>query len=272
MVLKRQDRLRARSHPAPLVKPGSGALYRAGAAMSVELYTRLNDDFASFRDADSVSGMLGWISDRYGLESVAYFGVNAKKPSVSDPYLAVTYSSEWISHYVEQQYVEIDPVLQRGFGSILPIDWQTFDIQGIKLKRFFGEAREFGLGTNGLTVPVRGRKGSRALFTITSGAGHREWQALSGHLKRELLLLSYQVHQTVEIQEGLVEDTPRLSPRELECLKWSASGKTVAEIGIILGLSDKTVRYYLDQARFKLDATNNTHAVAKALNTNLITL
>jgi len=56
-----------------------------------------------------------------------------------------------------------------------------------------------------------------------------------------------------------------LSPRERECLKWAACGRTLKEIARILDLSHSSVRVYLDMARRKLDAVNLTQAVAVAI-------
>ncbi|KQT85560.1 LuxR family transcriptional regulator [Aurantimonas sp. Leaf443] len=55
-----------------------------------------------------------------------------------------------------------------------------------------------------------------------------------------------------------------LSGRERDCLKLAMLGKTSAEIGIILGLSEYTVSQYLSAATRKMDASNRTHAVALA--------
>ena len=57
----------------------------------------------------------------------------------------------------------------------------------------------------------------------------------------------------------------KLSSRETECLTWTASGKTSAEIAIILRLSEHTVNHYLTAACQKLCATNRAHAVYKAM-------
>ena len=61
-----------------------------------------------------------------------------------------------------------------------------------------------------------------------------------------------------------------LSERENECLTWIAHGKTYQEIGMIIGLSWSTVKTYLDTARYKLDAVNMPHAVAKAITLGII--
>ncbi|MEK9944831.1 MAG: helix-turn-helix domain-containing protein [Alphaproteobacteria bacterium] len=57
---------------------------------------------------------------------------------------------------------------------------------------------------------------------------------------------------------------PRLSPRETECLEWTAQGKTTWEIAQILCLSDSTVNYYIRNAMKKLAVHTKAHAVSKA--------
>jgi DNA-binding CsgD family transcriptional regulator len=61
-----------------------------------------------------------------------------------------------------------------------------------------------------------------------------------------------------------------LTDRELECLKWSAEGKTYEDTGTLLGISARTVRFFLENARHKLGSLNTTHAVASAMLRGLI--
>lgn len=61
-----------------------------------------------------------------------------------------------------------------------------------------------------------------------------------------------------------------LTTRELEVIRWTAQGKTSAEIGQILTLSDHTVNAYMTNAIKKLDCVNRTQLVAKALRLRLI--
>lgn len=63
---------------------------------------------------------------------------------------------------------------------------------------------------------------------------------------------------------------PSLTEREIECLKWSAEGKTYEDIGMLLGISARTVRFFLENARHKLGSLNTTHAVANAMLLGLI--
>ena len=58
---------------------------------------------------------------------------------------------------------------------------------------------------------------------------------------------------------------PRLTARELECLRWCATGKTYWETAIILGVAERTVDFHMRSARRKLGATSNANCVARAI-------
>lgn len=80
-------------------------------------------------------------------------------------------------------------------------------------------------------------------------------------------------HAVDRLGAVLVDNNPLqrwLTERELQCLDWSAKGKTSADIAIILSLSVLTVNNYLASATGKLNATSRTHAVAEAVRRRLI--
>jgi DNA-binding CsgD family transcriptional regulator len=61
-----------------------------------------------------------------------------------------------------------------------------------------------------------------------------------------------------------------LTTGERRVLLWCGNGKTSFEISRILGLSEHTVNHYIASAVRKLDATNRTHAIAKAIKMNIV--
>jgi len=63
-----------------------------------------------------------------------------------------------------------------------------------------------------------------------------------------------------------------LTPRERETLIWAAAGKSAADTGDILGITERTVTAHITSACQKLDAVNKTQAVARALQYRLIGL
>jgi LuxR family quorum sensing-dependent transcriptional regulator len=69
-------------------------------------------------------------------------------------------------------------------------------------------------------------------------------------------------------EELAAGESPRsrlLTPRELECMRWVALGKTDEEIGIILAISARTARFHVENAKKKLGVTTRVQAVAVAL-------
>jgi LuxR family transcriptional regulator len=56
----------------------------------------------------------------------------------------------------------------------------------------------------------------------------------------------------------------QLTPREIEILKWSAEGKTAADIAIILNMKERTVHFHVANAVQKMGVCNKIAAVVQA--------
>ena len=63
---------------------------------------------------------------------------------------------------------------------------------------------------------------------------------------------------------------PRLTPRELEALRWTREGKTAWELGTILGISERTAVLHVNNAMHKLGCASKHQAVLRALQLGLI--
>lgn len=59
-------------------------------------------------------------------------------------------------------------------------------------------------------------------------------------------------------------DAPRLTRREVQCLKWAAAGKTDADIGELVRIAPPTVRFHLKNAADKLRVVGRSQAVREA--------
>ena len=69
--------------------------------------------------------------------------------------------------------------------------------------------------------------------------------------------------------DGLVTP-PQLTEREIECLGWTARGKSCWEVARILSISENTVNFHLKNAVRKLDASNKCHAAALAVSRGIV--
>lgn len=74
----------------------------------------------------------------------------------------------------------------------------------------------------------------------------------------------------MEFSGGLLDDLPELSDRERDCLAFMADGKRDKEIGDLLGITETTVRFHIDNGRKKLGAKNRAQTVARLANLRLL--
>jgi DNA-binding CsgD family transcriptional regulator len=92
-------------------------------------------------------------------------------------------------------------------------------------------------------------------------------------LRRQLRVLGSYFHEHILRLHGHQSDQQMLlTARELDCLKWTAEGKTAWEASVILGITERTVRFHLNTAREKLQCTTTAQAIAKAVRDNMIEL
>ena len=56
----------------------------------------------------------------------------------------------------------------------------------------------------------------------------------------------------VLVPERLQPERPKLTPRELDALRWTMEGKTAWELGTILGISERTAVLHVNNAMHKL--------------------
>ncbi|MEJ0034883.1 MAG: LuxR C-terminal-related transcriptional regulator [Gammaproteobacteria bacterium] len=66
------------------------------------------------------------------------------------------------------------------------------------------------------------------------------------------------------------EPQPDLTVKERDVLQWIASGKTSWEVGRILSISERTVKFHLRNIYAKLDVANRVQAAAKANRLRLV--
>ncbi len=63
--------------------------------------------------------------------------------------------------------------------------------------------------------------------------------------------------------ERSADQTP-LNKKQIECLRWAAAGKSYSDIAAIVGISERTVRYHLDNARSVYGFATITQAIVQA--------
>jgi len=226
-------------------------------------------DLAELPDAaQDFDAFLQEIRDRFGVNHVAYAGMNPINRSVIGH---VTYGEEWQKHYAAQGFHRIDPTLHSARRSIAPVDWSRLE-HDLDYLTVFRSAHDFGIPDQGVTIPVRGPYGDLGGLSLTYGGPKAEWKALCRENLHLWQALSVHVHDLVISSDSFSNllRGPSMSLREREILQWTAEGKSQQDIADILTISHRTVEVHLRSARHKLYALTTAQAVGRAISMGLI--
>ncbi len=213
------------------------------------------------------SGVLD-IKESLEVEHVVFHAVNHS----GDQYVSATYSDAWQKHYRAEDLTRIDPVVKASRTAIRPVNWNKLDWSSKAARSFLADATDAGVGSQGLSVPARGPQGQFAILTVSHTAEAGAWDRRVEEMMDDLQYLTQFINGRALELYGPREEpaVPTLSPRESEVLAQLALGKSRPQAADALGISEHTLRVYIESARLKLGARNTIHAVAKGVFLGLV--
>jgi DNA-binding CsgD family transcriptional regulator len=234
----------------------------------------LVDHLSSGQDPVEHGLLLDAMRCHFEVSHITYYWARPPRGPKTDDLLITTYPQEWVGRYLKCDYGSHDPVLTIGKQSRLPFDWHGLRDASSMATTLFDEAEDIGIGNSGVSVPVWGCDGEGALFSVTAKRRREDWLAFLDTNLSDLIRTALIFHDSVMScrSQRTEQGFQPLSRREVEVLEWAARGKTAWETGQILGLSEKTVHFYLRNAAAKLGVASKTHAVAQAAAGDIIRL
>jgi DNA-binding CsgD family transcriptional regulator len=191
--------------------------------------------------------------DLYTLNSLTYLCVNLPVRSRRNAFAHCLYSDSCIKQFMSGQQLRTTvpkPVLDVGTDRGNTASKHPEGIIVLPLRQRFGETAVLAVSADGL-LHTEDKERTIAELRVLASYFHSHVLRINGYDSANEMLIS---------------------ARELDCLKWTAAGKTAWEASVILGISERTVRFHLNAAREKLDCATTTQAVAKAIMDNLIDL
>jgi LuxR family quorum sensing-dependent transcriptional regulator len=205
----------------------------------------------------------------FGFENFIITGLPNLKERFDQVVLLKKWPLGWFDIYAKEDYVRVDPVIRLCRSTVQPFEWSEAPFDREREHRaaeVMDRARDFRM-QNGFCLPIHGINGYEACFSM-SGVD----LDLSSRTKPALHLMAM---YAFERARQLLAPFPHpsaslLTPREREALMWAAAGKSAADTADILGITERTVTAHIVSACQKLDATNKTQAVARALQYRLI--
>jgi DNA-binding CsgD family transcriptional regulator len=179
------------------------------------------------------------------------------------------YPLMWKEQYAANDYVTIDPTVQHGLSTTEPLIW-TEELFS-ESKPLWEDAKSMGL-KHGWAQSVHSHSGVTGMLTLSRHAEPLEEKELIN--KTPFLVWLTQITH-IGLQKKLLPKMQpsvetKLTPREVEILRWTADGKTSYEISIILSISERTVNFHINNVFSKLNINNKTAAVVQAVILGLI--
>jgi DNA-binding CsgD family transcriptional regulator len=206
----------------------------------------------------------------YPCTTTVYLGLNIRLRADAKRFVQCAYSDTWVKQCVSRE--PMSPARLGGLAQALtgPLDWSDL-ADTPETQKLFACAKDPNGGRQVLSIPLRPLIGETAIFFVTGAMPAEEWKEKRKDLQREFQVLASYFHQHIlRIYGHDAASQMLISARELDCLKWMAAGKTAWEASVILGISERTVRFHLNAAREKLNCLTTTQAVAKAVSQQLI--
>ncbi|MGO4707136.1 autoinducer binding domain-containing protein [Microvirga sp. 2MCAF38] len=205
----------------------------------------------------------------FGFENFIITGLPSPRETFEQVVLLKHWPTGWFDIYTREDYVRVDPIIRLCRNTVRPFEWAEAPFHRERepgAVEVMERATDFRM-KNGFCLPIHGLKGYEACLSM-SGID----LDLSSRTKPAIHLMAMYAFERAR-QVLLPDISARiqvLTARERETLHWAAAGKSAADTGEILGITERTVTAHIVSACDKLGAANKTQAVAKALQHRLI--
>jgi DNA-binding CsgD family transcriptional regulator len=165
-----------------------------------------------------------------------------------------------------------DPVMQHCKTERVPIAWDqsTYVRQGAA--DIWEHQAAYGI-SNGIALALHLPEDRHFLLGVDRAAPLPEDPIELQRLVADLQLFAVYAQDAalrILLPEAQQLERPKLTPRELEVLRWTLDGKTAWEVAQILKISERTAVLHLTNATHKLGANGKHQAAVKALRLGLI--
>ena len=184
------------------------------------------------------------------------------------------FSPGFLENYSRQAFAQCDPLVACGLSGSDPFSWEkgisshTRPATACQVKKLLELSADYGL-KRGLAYASRPMPQSSEASYICLETGREPFSDAHSEALRFALPHLHNLLRRV-CRKAPEEITATLSARELEVMQWLKDGKTAWEIGSILSISERTVKFHIANSYAKLNVTNRSQAIARAMHLNLI--
>lgn len=231
-------------------------------------FANLLDEINDATELKHLSKIGTSVAQTYNFTHFLFILQQLHTPTNNENITLTNYPQDWQDYYQKSGAIRIDPLLNHCLGAITPITWQQLENKLHKSRNginFFETAADFYF-RSGITIPIRSNQGYRGLLSFSRQ--HETHTQLDKRLTNTLpelcTLALFYCEAASKLNSQHAKEQQKLTPRELEIMKWVAEGKDNEMIASILSVSVSAVAFHIRNIYKKLGAANRANAVARA--------
>ena len=235
----------------------------------------LDDGFTSVLSASSRDELLTEIvgfTQRLGFETVAATIIIDRLSGPSEFIGLDNTPAAYRDSFEDAGHCGLDPVAQYCRRHSVPIIWNQNTYVAAGRGTLWESQAQFGYHT-GIALALHLPQGRHFFIGVDRDQALPNRAAEVARMTADLQLFAVYAQEAAQrllIPPAPQDDVPKLTPRELESLRWTMEGKTAWEVGNILGISEHTAARHVNNATQKLGCANKLLAVLMALRQGLI--
>lgn len=227
------------------------------------------------RSREEFRGEVVKFAQELGFDTVSATAVQDETPGCSHFEGVDNIPQSFVDKFEDTSIWHVDPVAQHCKRSSVPIVWDQSTYQSRGLAHQWEEQASFGLCT-GIAVALHMPEGRHFVIGVDRKESLPSDRSVLTRVVADLQLFAVHAQEAAwrlllpNHFDSQSQPKANLTPRELECLRWTMEGKTAWEVGTILGITERTAVLHINNAMHKLDCTSKHQAVLKALRLGLI--
>lgn len=231
-------------------------------------YSELEQAATQLKDEETMLEFLYLMREAYDLQHV-FFGI-LDKPSGTFAKMCGTYPAKWRDYYERHRLSLVDPLFKRSIQQT-PVLWNKMENLSSEEAALMKMREEHGIGPNGMTIPLVSSDGRMSVLSLTGKADSTDsWLKRAQVLFKEFRDIGMIMHAAYLRQNGTHPPKVELSARHIDCIRMIGHGMSLPELAQFQGLTEKSAKNYIKEARKRLRARNNAQLLYNAIQLGFI--
>jgi DNA-binding CsgD family transcriptional regulator len=232
-------------------------------------YSELEQAAKQLKDEETMLQFLILMREAYDLQHV-FFGI-LDKASGTFAKMCGTYPAKWRDYYERHRLSLVDPLFKRSIQQT-PVLWEKMEDLTSEEAALMKMRTEHGIGPHGMTIPLVSSDGNISVLSLTARTDSNadSWMKRAQVLFKEFRDIGMIMHTAYLQQVGVQPPRVELSARHIDCIRMIGHGMGITELAQFQGLTEKSAKNYIKEARKRLRARNNAQLLYNAIQLGFI--